>query len=127
MEAFFIGTWESDSSNIPDYKPGREWLHFMQAGTHTMELLHPGQDKNTVKIDFTIQQDKEMFRFIPTKEKSDGSVQEGWLVSISRISRESIAVTPDLPNHGFTTIYRRVSPKTESSQVVQRMDADARR
>jgi len=123
MEKFLIGSWKSESSNIPDYEPGREWLHFTQEGIHVMELLHPGQNIKSVKNEFTVQHEKEAFRFCPTKKRPDGSAQVGWPVSIVRISQAAIAVTPDLPKHGFTTIYRRVSPETEPNQAVQRTPA----
>lgn len=111
-----MGSWKSESSNIPDYVPGREWLHFALDGRHVIEALHPGQDTKSVKTEFTMEHQNGAYRFCPTKKKPDGSTQAGWRVSIVRVDQERIAVTPDLPKHGFTTIYRRVMKKEGSNQ-----------
>lgn len=115
MNEYLIGSWKSESSNIPGYVPGREWLHFYPDGQHVIETLHPGQDTKTVKIEFTMEGQEGACRFCPTKRRLDGSSQGCWGVSIVRVSQEAIAITPDLPRHGFTTVYRRVM-KMEPSQ-----------
>jgi hypothetical protein len=120
MIEHLTGSWKSESSNIPKYIPGREWLHFSADGMHVMEALHPGQDTKSVKTEFTTQHQEGAYRFCPTKSKPDGSVQICWRVSIVRVSEDEIAVTPDLPKHGFTTVYRRVMMKKEANQAPQR-------
>jgi len=109
MNNFLIGSWKAESSNIPAYAPGREWLHFTQGGTHLIESLHPGQDVKSAKNAFTMQHEGDAYRFCPTNGMSDGSAPFSWRVLIVRVSEEEITVTPDLPKHGFTTIYRRVT------------------
>ena len=81
----------------------------MQEGTHVIEALHPGRDVKSAKIAFTTQEDEEAYRFCPTKKHPDGSAQKSWPVSIVRRGEDEIAITPDLPKHGFTTVYRSVT------------------
>ena len=107
MDASLIGSWKTVRSSIPSYVPGREWLRFSAEGTHVIEQLHPGQDAKSVKIAFTLLEDHEGYVLCPTKTHPDGSTQEGWRISIEQIGPDEIAVTPKLPHHGFTTIYRR--------------------
>ena len=107
MNDFLVGSWKAESSNIPNYVPGREWLHFTQEGTHIIEMLNSGQDVEPTKNAFTMQHEGDAYRFCPTKRNPDDSAQFSWRVSIARLGEDKIAVTPDLPKHGFTTIYRR--------------------
>jgi hypothetical protein len=119
MTQHLIGSWKSERSSIPDYVAGREWLHFAPDGKHVIdEVMHPGEDSKSVKTEFTIEDREGAYRFSPTKKKPDGSSQNGWRVSIVRVDQEEIAVTPDLPKHGFTTVYRRVM-KPEPNQSLQ--------
>ncbi len=76
MTEEFTGSWKSESSNIPNYVPGREWLHFTPEGTHVIEALHPGQDTKSVKTEFTMEHQEGAYRFCPTKKNPDGSTQE---------------------------------------------------
>jgi hypothetical protein len=108
MDASLIGSWETVRSTIPGYIPGREWLRFAADGSHLIEQLHPGQDVKSVKIAFTLLEDHPEFVLRPVKVRSDGSAQDGWRLSIVKLGADEIAVTPRLPNHGFTTIYRRM-------------------
>jgi len=107
MDTSLIGSWTSVRSSIPSYVPGREWLRFSAEGTHVIEQLHPGQDAKSVKIPFTLLEDHEGFVLCPMKKHPDGSAQAGWRISIEQLGPDEIAVTPKLPHHGFTTIYRR--------------------
>lgn len=115
MKELLVGSWKSESSNIPNYAPGREWLHFSPNGMHVIEALHPGQDRKTVKTKFTMEGHDGAYKFCPTKKRPDGSTLSCWGVSIVVVSQEAIAITPDLPKHGFTTVYRRVM-KPEPNQ-----------
>ncbi len=109
MPPFLIGNWEAERSDIPRYVPHREWLRFRESGTHLIEQWHPGQDVKSVQIAFTLEEEENgAFRFRPTKPWPDGFVQDGWRVSIVNVDADLIAVTPHLPGHGFTTIYRRL-------------------
>jgi hypothetical protein len=107
MDPSLIGSWKSIRSSIPSYVAGREWLHLSADGTHVIEQLHPGQDAKSVKIPFTLLEDHEGLVLCPTKKHPDGSTQAGWRISIEQLGADEIAVTPKLPHHGFTTIYRR--------------------
>jgi hypothetical protein len=42
MKIPLTGSWQSVRSNIPDYQPGDEWLHFMREGDHVWEIGQPG-------------------------------------------------------------------------------------
>lgn len=93
MDPSLIGSWEAIRSDIPDYAPHREWLHFREDGLHTIESLHPGQDLTSAKIEFVLEEAHGAFHLLPTKLRPDGSRQQGWRISIVRTGSDEIAVT----------------------------------
>ena len=49
MKTFLTGSWQRVRSNIPDYLPGDEWLHFAPDGDHVWEIGQPrGKGKSSI-------------------------------------------------------------------------------
>lgn len=114
MKTDFTGTWECVRSNIPDYVPGGEWLHFSADEEHVWEIAQPnGKGRPSVNR-FILKVDGDAFRYCPINRDS-GEVGEGWRIVIEKLSAQEITVTP---HHGFTSIFRLLAGENRLERAV---------
>ena len=95
-----IGTWVSNKSDIPDYIPGKDWLHFTTNDSHVWELFE--SNERQLKIRFVLKDKKNgLFQFSPLNGATQKAKKEGWEILLEKITDEEIAIT----SKGFTTFY----------------------
>ena len=114
MNPSLVGSWISHQSGIPNFISGREWVHFSPNGNHCLEALQPGQDIRRAKFNFTLREESGSYHFQLSKALPDGTAQKEYPMDIVKLNDDEISLTPDLPRHGFTTVYRRVEAQEES-------------
>jgi hypothetical protein len=108
MNTQLIGTWVSQRSDIPGYRPGSERLRFTESGEHEWEMAQPSGvgTPSLMRFQASAAGDDLVFRAM----RKSGSPVE-WTVCITSVGEAAISVRPQ---HGHTTIFVREDQPNQS-------------
>jgi hypothetical protein len=105
-----IGSWQSVRSNIPDYQPGGEWLHFTPEGDHEWEIGQPSGKGRPSRNRVRVKEEMEGYALLLVQN----GVEVGAPARISLAGTDEIQVTPA---HGFVTVFRKSQKPTQPPQT----------
>lgn len=106
MELPFYGSWRSLSSDLPNYIPGEEILHFNESGEHVLELP-PGKAwpiKSLVHFRLLADSRENGYIFCQIL-KSGAYASRVWPIGIELISSSTIMVSP---HYRYKTLFERL-------------------
>jgi hypothetical protein len=112
MKMPLIGSWQSVRSNIPDYQPGGEWLHFMPEGDHEWEIEQPGGRGRPSRNRVRLKEEKGGYALLLVQS----GVEVGASAQIRFAGADEIQVTPA---HGFVTVFRKFQKPEQPGQPIR--------
>ena len=112
MKMSLTGSWQSVRSNIPDYRPGDEWLHFKPEGEHVWEIGQPGGKGRSSMNRVTVKEEEDSYRLFLVKD----DIEVGSPARIDCVGDDEIQV---IPAHGFVTVFRRTKKPSQPTRGIR--------
>ena len=99
MNHALVGSWRSNTSDIPGYAPGCESLHFSQDGNHSWEISQPALPAKPKIIRFKLQETSDgEFLFCTYLQSYDEPVHASWPIAITFMNTDEMILTNHLKN-----------------------------